>query len=304
MRTIFNMLRVPNLLIISFTFLMLRYMVFIPVYSAVAIAPGMSSVNFVVMIVATLIIAAAGYISNDYFDVITDRVNKPVKQYIGKQITPGLALSTALLLSLFSAFLSLWLTWKIKSWLPAALLLLALVVVWWYAIQLKKSFVWGNIAVASLSAGTIAMAWIIEKQCILIPAILSETITHIVTAISIFAFLLSLLREIVKDMEDMQGDKLIGSKSIPITKGIPFTKNVLVLIAAFTIVLLIVSQVFLFQYHSYVAITWLLIFVEIPIIWFAASLRKSQSKADYHKLSKSLKLIMLGGILTLVAGQF
>ncbi len=304
MRTIYNMLRVPNLLIIAFTFLMLWYLVFIPVYSSYSISPGMSSLNFIILIVASVIIAAAGYISNDYFDVITDRVNKPGKQYIGKQITPGSALSTALLLSLISALLSLWLTWKIKSGLPATLLLSALIVVWWYAIRLKKSFVWGNMAVASMSAGTIAMAWIIEKQCVIIPAEPSGIITLIVTAISIFAFMLSLLREIVKDIEDVEGDKLIGCKSLPIIKGISFTKNIVLVITAVTFVLLIISQVYLFQFQKYVAVIWLLLFAEIPIIWFTFKIRNSQSKADFHKLSSLVKWIMLGGILTMVAGQF
>lgn len=304
MRTIYNMLRVPNLLIIAFTFLMLRYLVFIPVYSAFSIAPGMSSLNYLLLIVATVIIAAAGYIANDYFDVITDRVNKPGKQYIGEQITPGSALSTAILLSLFSVLLSFWLTWKIKSGLPATMLLSALIVVWWYAIRLKKSFVWGNIAVACMSAGTIAMAWVIEKQCVTIPAEPSGIITLIVTAISIFAFLLSLLREIVKDIEDIEGDKLIACKSIPIIKGVSFTKNIVLFITTVTFVLLIISQVYLFQFQRYIAVTWLLIFVEIPIIWFAFAIKNSKSKADFHKLSSLVKWIMLGGILTMVAGQF
>ena len=304
MHTMLNMLRVPNLLIIALTFLMLRHLVFIPVYSDYSITPGMSSLNFIILIVATVIIAAAGYISNDYFDVITDRVNKPEKQYIGRQITPGSALSTAVLLSLISALISLWLTWKIKSGLPATLLLLALIVVWWYAIRLKKSFILGNMAVACMSAGTIAMAWIIEKQCVTIPSEPSRIITLIITAISIFAFMLSLLREIIKDIEDIEGDKMIGCKSMPIIQGISFTKNIVLLITALTFVLLIISQVYLFQFQRYVALIWLLIFVEIPIIWFAFKLKNSHLKADFHKLSSLVKWIMLGGILTMVAGQF
>ena len=262
------------------------------------------SLNFIILIVTTVIIAAAGYISNDYFDVITDRVNKPGKQYIDKQISSGFAFSTAFLLSLISVLLSFWLIWKMKNGLPAIMLLFALIVVWWYAIKLKKSFVWGNIAVACMSAGTIAMAWIIEKQCVTIPTELSRIITLIITVISIFAFMLSLMREIVKDIEDIEGDKMIGCKSMPIIKGISFTKNIVLLITAVTFVLLMISQVYLFQFQKYIAVIWLLIFVEIPIIWFAFAIRNSKTKADYHKLSSSLKLIMLGGILTMVAGQF
>ena len=304
MRTIFNMLRVPNLLIIAFTFLMLRYLVFIPVYNSFSMIPGMGSLQYFLMIMATILIAAAGYISNDYFDVITDQVNKPEKQYIGKQISPGSALAVALLLSFFAIILSTWLSWIVGSWMPATLLLIALVVVWWYAVQLKKSYLWGNIAVASMSAGTIAMAWLLEMQCSQIPSETSWIITRIVAAISIFAFLLTLLREILKDVEDIEGDRLIHCKSLPIIKGIAFTKSALFAITAITIILLIITQVYLSQYQRFIAVVWLLICVEIPLIWFATTLQKSKRKTEYHKLSTLLKLIMLTGILTLVAGQF
>jgi 4-hydroxybenzoate polyprenyltransferase len=304
MRTIFNMLRVPNLLIIAFTFLMLRYLVFIPVYSSTSMIPGMGSLQYLVMITATIIIAAAGYVSNDYFDVITDRINKPEKQYIGKQISPGSALATALLLSFAAIILSTWLTLLIRSWMPAILLLVALAVVWWYAFQLKKSYIWGNIAVASMSAGTVAMAWLLEMQCLQIPPETSGTITRIVAAISLFAFLLTLLREVLKDIEDIEGDRLIQCKSLPIIKGIAFTKSTLFVITLTTIILLAIAQIYLFQYQRFTAVVWLLICVEIPLIWFATALQKSQTKTEYHKLSTLLKLIMLTGILTLVAGQF
>jgi 4-hydroxybenzoate polyprenyltransferase len=304
MRTIFNMLRVPNLLIIAFTFLMLRYLVFIPVYSSFSMTPGMGSLQYLIMITATILIAAAGYVSNDYFDVVTDRINKPEKQYIGKQISPGSALVIALLLSFAAIILSTWLTLIIRSWMPATLLLIALAVVWWYAVQLKKSYLWGNIAVACMSAGTIAMAWLVETQCSQIPSETSQIITRIVSVISIFAFLLTLLREILKDIEDIKGDRLIDCKSLPIVKGIAFTKSTLFVITLTTIILLAIAQIYLFQYQRFTAVLWLLICVEIPLICFATALQKSKTKTEYHRLSSLLKLIMLTGILTVIAGQF
>ncbi len=144
MRVIFTMLRIPNLLIIALTFLLLRYLVFIPVYSAYAMAPCMVQQHYILMILITVIIAVAGYISNDYFDVVTDSTNKPGKLYIGKQISPASALSTALLFSFVALALSIWLTLIVKSFVPSFLLMLALTVTWWYAMQLKKSFILGK----------------------------------------------------------------------------------------------------------------------------------------------------------------
>lgn len=304
MRTISNMLRLPNLLIIALTFLFLRYLVFIPVYTANSMASGMGSFNFLLMVTTTILIAAAGYISNDYFDVVTDNVNKPEKQYIGKIISPGSAFATAILLSIVAIVFSIWLTLDVKKWLPVALLLSALAVTWWYALRLKKSFLWGNIAVSCMSAGTIAMAWLIEKQCSQVPDKPSGIITSIIVAISIFAFLLSLLREILKDIEDIEGDRLIHCRSLPIIKGVKFTKVIVLLISGILLLLLLIAQVYLLEFARYPAAIWLLFSVEIPLFYFLRALKKADEKADFHKLSALLKWIMLGGIGTIIAGQF
>lgn len=304
MRTIYTMLRVPNLLIIALTFLLLRYLVFMPVYGAYSIVAGMGSFQYLLMVTSTMLIAAAGYISNDYFDIETDRVNKPEKQYIGLQFTAGMALTTSLFLSIVALALGIWLSLLLQKWLPAILLITALTVVWWYALSLKKSLLWGNIAVAGMSAGTIAMAWMIETQFSQISGEMFRIITCIITAISIFAFLLSFLREIVKDIEDMEGDRLINCKSLPIVKGIPFTKTLLLIFVVFTLLFLIIAQIYLVQFSKIFATIWLFIFVEIPLVFFLRALTKAKIKADYHKLSSLLKWIMVGGIGSIIAGQF
>jgi len=304
MRTIYTMLRVPNLLIIAFTFLLLRYFVFIPVYGAYSIISGMQSLHYMLMITSTILIAAAGYISNDYFDVLTDQVNKPEKQYIGIQMKAGTALSTSVFFSLIAVSLGSWLSILTQSSLPGLLLLTALTVAWLYALTLKKSFLWGNIAVAGMSAGTIAMAWLIENQCSQVQDEPFRIITGIISAISIFAFLLHFLREIVKDIEDMEGDSLINCRSLPLEKGIPFTKTILIVFTAITLLFLVIAQIYLAQYGKNIAVIWLLICVQVPLLYFIKSLTKANTKTDYHKLSTLLKWIMLGGMGSIIAGQF
>lgn len=304
MLAIFKMLRLPNLLIIALTFFIVRYLIFIPGYAKYSLAPGMGNLQYSLLVFITVLIAAAGYIINDYSDVLTDRVNKPEKQYIGKQITPGAALASSALLSLIAVIFSIWLSANLKNWLPATFLLSALLVAWWYALKLKKSFLWGNIAVACMSAGTIAMAWLIEKQVAHIPGDPSGIITRIVIAISIFAFLLSLMREIIKDIEDVEGDRLIHCHSLPIVKGIPFTITILLLLTGITLLLLLLAQGYMLYHYMIFALVWLFIFVEVPLVYFGFKLKSAQKKADFHTLSTLLKWIMLGGIGSIVAGQF
>lgn len=304
MRAIFHMLRIPNLVIIALTFFILRYFVFIPVYARISQIPCMGNLQFSVMVFTTMLIAAAGYISNDYFDIVTDRVNKPHKIYIGNQISAGTTFAIAVLLSLLAISLAIWLSMNLKSWLPALMLCTALFVALWYASALKKSFIWGNVAVSCMSAGTIAMAWIIEKQISRIHGEPSDTITNIVIGISVFAFLLSMMREIVKDLEDMEGDRLINCRSLPLVKGLGKTKQILIVFSLLTIGLLIASQTYLIQYSRLSAVLWLAIVVEIPLVFFILKLRTASLKNEFRKLSMLLKWIMVGGIGTLIAGQF
>jgi 4-hydroxybenzoate polyprenyltransferase len=266
--------------------------------------PGMGNLEYSILIIITILIAAAGYIMNDYFDVLCDRVNKPDKQYIGKQITAGTAISYSVLTSIIAVILSIWLSVNLRTWLPGVLLIFALMVAWWYAIHLKKTFLWGNFAVAGMSAGTIAMAWLIEKQVTFVPQAPATVITKVVAAISIFAFLLSLMREIIKDIEDVEGDRLLHCRSLPIVKGISFAKTILFLLIAITLLLLIIAQNYLLHSSGFIASVWLFIFVEAPLVYFGVMLKKAYGKADYHKLSTLLKWIMLGGIGSIVAGQF
>ncbi len=304
MRTIFTMLRVPNLFMVALTFLLLRHFIFIPVYRVYLVNPEMGSLQYLLMITSTILIAIAGYLSNDYFDVIADKVNKPEKQYIGVHISAGLTLSIALSSSILGMVLAIWLTILMQNVYPAALLCIALTVAWWYAVKLKTSFIWGNIAVAGMSAGTIVMAWLIEYNYSRVPDEPFRIITDIIIAISIFAFLLSLLREIVKDIEDMEGDRLINCKSLPIVKGVPFTKAILFIFTGITFLFLIIAQIYMMRFSMVIAVFWLLVLVEIPLLYFMKSLRIARVKADYHKLSAFLKWIMLGGIGSIIAGQF
>jgi 4-hydroxybenzoate polyprenyltransferase len=87
-------------------------------------------------------------------------------------------------------------------------------------------------------------------------------------------------------------------------KGLPFTKKVLILLVAITFVLLVIAQIYLVQFLKVLAAIWLFLAVEVPLVYFLLKLQKAQSKTDFHSLSSMLKLIMAGGIASIIAGQF
>lgn len=299
MRAIVTMLRVPNLVIIALTFLVIRYFVFIPVYEIHSLVPGVTTLQFILMTTATILIAIAGYISNDYFDMLADRVNKPQKQIIRLYISERLAFSYAIFFSIVAAAIAIWFITETRIWITGLLLFTALFVVWWYAIKLKRSYLWGNLAVGCMSSGTIAMAWLSEIQSQNTDKT-TEIISVIISAVILFAFLLTIIREIVKDIEDAEGDLLLNCRSLPIVKGIPATKKILNLLILLTFLLLIFSQITLISHSLPLTATWLAIFVEIPMIRFIINLKKAVKKTEFHELSTLVKWIMLGGISSLL----
>ena len=297
------MLRLPNLLMIVVTYYLTRQLVFVPIYEHYNVSLRLDAVFFGFMTLATVLIAAAGYLSNDYFDIEADMVNKPEKMYIGNLVSPRSVFSIALLLSGISMAIAIWISIHQHSLMAVGLLLLALGVTWWYAKVLKRSFIWGNVAVACMSAGTIAMAWLIEMQGTGLPKEGVITIGNIVITISLFAFLLSLMREIVKDVEDMEGDRLIGCRSLPIVKGVRFTKAIVFVLLGVTLVLLAATQYKLSIQSRLLAAIWLFVAVDLPLVYFAFKLENARLKADFHSISSLLKWVMLGGMCSLIAGQ-
>jgi 4-hydroxybenzoate polyprenyltransferase len=305
MKLFFQIIRFPNLLIIAFAFLAMKYFVYTPVYLHFNIQiTGNNSLAFFLTILCTMLIAASGYISNDLFDTQTDTINKPDKVYIGSKLSKKATLAYALIISFLSLIIAVLLIFGFGQILTGIFLFWALIVSWWYAVRLKKSFVWGNIAVAFMSAGTIPLATITELNSNNLPANISRLIWLITGSVFAFAWLSSLIRELVKDIEDEPGDRLTNCQSVPVVKGIRFTKMMITSLVILMIILLIPAQLWLFRFSRHFAAIWLLLAVEIPAIWVLFKLRRATLQNEYHVVSQLIKWIMVAGILSLVTAQF
>jgi len=171
--------------------------------------------------------------------------------------------------------------------------------VWWYAMRLKKTMVWGNLAVSFMSSLTIGMAWFYEwillKQTGAYDAVV-RPVTEITAGIVVFAFSLTFIREVIKDMEDVEGDLPFGCRSLPIRLGIPATKRILLVITIVLLALLLTAQYFLYQRQIFLVVYWLIPAVEIPLLLFLYRMASAASPIQYHRLSSMLKWIMVGGI--------
>jgi 4-hydroxybenzoate polyprenyltransferase len=228
---------------------------------------------------STVIIAAAGYIINDYYDVKIDLINKPERVVVGKSITRRYAILFHTFLSVTGVGLGILVSWRI-----AAINFISAFLLWWYSNNLKRLPFVGNMAVAFLTGLSIAL-------------INAVYYTHhvLIYVYALFAFFITLVREIIKDMEDLKGDNTYGCKTLPIIWGIRKTKNVLYgLLATFVSAVLVIHFL-----SSTLPIYYFLVFLLLPLVALVFRLVRADTKKDFNKLSALCKLIMLLGILSM-----
>lgn len=228
---------------------------------------------------STVMIAAAGYVINDYFDIKIDLINKPAEVMVGQSITRRSAI-------LLHSFLSAGgvLTGFLVSWKIAVINLFSSIILWWYSSTLKRKPFSGNFAIATLTGLSIAMLYLIYPN---------SPITVLLYAV--FAFAITLIREAVKDMEDLEGDRAFNCRTIPIIWGIAVTKRYIGVL----VILLTTATILVHVYLHHLPTTYFLSLVLLPLAWFSYLLIKADTVKEYHQLSQWTKAIMLTGILSM-----
>jgi len=228
---------------------------------------------------STVSIAAGGYIINDYYDVKIDYINKPERVVIGKKITRRYAILFHIMLSSIGILLGYYLSWKI-----AAVNIVSVFLLWLYSNNLKRLPFVGNFTVAFLTG-----------LAVFVVDIFYQTQNSLVVIYALFAFFMTLVREIIKDVEDLKGDNSFGCKTLPIVWGIRKTKifiNVIVVI--FMAIVIVLNQFYKalpFKYH--------MVFLFLPLLWLSYRLVRADMKKDFTRLSTFCKVIMMLGILSM-----
>lgn len=228
---------------------------------------------------STIFIAAAGYIINDYYDVKIDLINKPERVVIGKGIKRRYALLFHTVLSVSGIAIGFLLNWKI-----GALNFFCAFLLWLYSNALKRLPFIGNFTVGLLTGLSI---FIVN---LLYPPSLVLTVIY-----SLFAFFITLVREIIKDLEDLRGDDTFGCKTLPIVWGIRKTK-------VFIYFLLILFSVFVMSLHLFITplpMQFFLWFLFMPMVMLGGWLVRADTRRDFYQLSQFCKVIMLAGVLSM-----
>jgi len=304
-----KLIRLKNLIMVAALQYLLLYCLIIPFlrfhYSHILglyMIPQLSNLDFFFLVLATVLITAAGYVINDYFDLSIDMINHPQHVILGKKISLRTALVTHWIFNIIGVALGFYISWRIDMTNLGFIFIFTAGLLWYYSTIFKRELIIGNLIVAILTAIIPLLVMIYE----IIPLNLVyrsqlqyfylnfNDIVFWIFGFSFFAFISTFVREIIKDIEDFEGDNAYGRKSIPIVLGITNAKiivislQVLFTLAVFWANLMYVDDVLSKWYLS--------IGVILPSLFLVYKIAIAKAEKDYKYASRILKVIMIAGI--------
>ncbi|MFO7852115.1 MAG: geranylgeranylglycerol-phosphate geranylgeranyltransferase [Bacteroidota bacterium] len=258
-------------------------------------------IDFLILVLATVFITAGGYVINDYFDIRTDLVNKG-EVIVGTKVPRRRAMMWHNILSGLGVVAGFWVSYRLGYFWLGSVFLVVSGLLYFYSVTYKRQFLVGNIIVALLTAFVPLLVAIYELLAMhnyygsqLLSPYSIKVIFYWVTGFSGFAFLTTLAREIVKDMEDFEGDRAYGSRSLPVVAGIRFSKIIVSSIISITIILMIIMWALYIK--DIISLLYILLALVIPLVYSILALIRGQSTAQFNYVSTVIKGVMLTGIL-------
>lgn len=302
----FQLIRWPNLFFIALTQALFYYLILLPSFIQIGPKAYLNILDqqlFWLLSLSSVLIAAAGYIINDYFDLNIDRVNKPDRIVVERVIRRRWTILWHWILTGIGLLIGLYISWKLRNPLIIISHLVCVTLLWFYSTTFKRKFLIGNIMVSVLTAWVILVLYVCEFRFhrFVDPVYhsLLARVYKFAILYSSFAFIISLIREVIKDMEDMEGDAQAGCKTMPIVWGINVSK---IFVATWIIVLiaaLVMVQFYVLQFRWWWTIVYTFLFIIGPLVRLISRLRIAVTSIEFHKLSILVKMIMLTGILSM-----
>jgi 4-hydroxybenzoate polyprenyltransferase len=294
-----RLFRLPNILIVAATQILIRYCIISPLLGQGNMSLQLPGGLFAMLVVATVFTTAAGYVINDYFDRKIDRVNKPSAVIVGKFVNPRHAMAYHLFLSITGTILGIWVSFRAHVLYLSLIFFMVNGLLWFYSTTYKRQFLLGNFIVALLAAFVPFLVLLYE-----LPLLAREYGSQFtpmvkylmiwVLGFALFAFLLNLIREFVKDAEDLEGDRVFGKRTIPVVWGIPATRWIssALLLAA---ILLLISAWYYFIPDG-ISLIYFIFFLIIPMLVAMGILLTKNSTGSFHQASLLLKFILITGL--------
>lgn len=294
-----KLIRYKNLLMFLLTMVLTKYAL-ISSY----VEPSLSNIEFLIFISSVLLIASGGYIINDIYDIEVDRINKPNKLFIGESISVRNAWISYVILTVLGILFGVLISYKKHLFDHSFYFVATALGLFLYSKFLKRLPLIGNLLISILVSLVIFLIYDIDyKLAIKRDVFTNLSLLIVVFYYIIFSFLATLIREIIKDVEDIDGDYNLRMKTFPIIFGKARTKNLAIILMGILLVFLILLLKEPFLLTSYTFLVGVLI--EIGLILYTINkLWNAKTKKQFHFLSNLMKLIMLLGILSMGLFKF
>jgi 4-hydroxybenzoate polyprenyltransferase len=311
MKAFLKLIRWKNLLIVILTMILMRYCVLAALIGKLSIimqdgttatmSLRFSLPDFILLVLATVFLTAGGYVINDYFDIKTDLINKG-KVIVGTRIPRRHAMMWHNIFNIAGVLIGFYISWKSGYFWLGSMFLLVSGLLYFYSASYKRQFLIGNLVVAALVAMVPLLVVIYEWPALYryytVNAINLPDISFIfywVGGFALFAFLTTLTREIIKDIEDFEGDIAYGRNTVPVVLGILTARIISIALVVITIILLFLAWHFFIS--DKITLIYMSVAVILPLIWVIISVLLSNDKKKLHGASTLMKIVMLTGIL-------
>ncbi len=292
-----RLIRYQNLLMLALMQLIFRYGFLI--WYDVPLA--LTHWQYALLILATISIAGAGYLINDIMDRDTDQDNKPEKVIVGNSISESRAYNYYFGLNAIGVLAGSYLSFAIGKLSFAMIFISVVLILYMYATSFKQNLLVGNFLVALLLSFSVLIVGVFD----MFPALTAENrgamglIFGVMIDYAIFAFIINFLREIVKDLEDVNGDYNQGMATLPIVLGVARTAILVFWMSFIPIgVLLYYINTYFIAFDLFIVTAYALAFVVAPLVYFTVKMYSAKTKKDFRHLANVLKMVLLFGIIS------
>jgi 4-hydroxybenzoate polyprenyltransferase len=313
MKGFLQLIRWQNLIIVILTMVMMRYFIIEPLISKVPVTLSEGSgepasmvlqfplISFVILVLSTIFITAGGYVINDYFDIKTDLINRG-EVIVGTKVPRRLAMMWHSILNILGVAGGFYISWKAGYIWMGILFVIVSGLLYFYSASYKRQFLIGNLIVAFFTAMVPLLVILYEwpalyqfysSNAAIMPGL--SFLFYWVGGFALFAFLTTLAREVIKDIEDFEGDLAYGRNTMPVVMGVTASKIVAISLIIITISLL--YFVWYFFINDKITLIYLSAAIVLPLLYVILQLVISKTRRQLHHASRMMKLIMLAGIL-------
>lgn len=304
MTAFFKLIRIQNLVFLAFIQFMMRQVILMPILQKYGFEISQNNTPIILLILATVFIAAGGYVLNDYFDIRIDKINRPEKLIVTNEISKRTAMLLHQILTGIGIAAGLLLAYYTRSFTLAFIFIVIPGLLWFYSASYKRQFLTGNLTVAFLAAMAVLVVAITEV------AVLRKEYANLIFetpipgqfygwlgGFALFSFLTTWIREIIKDIQDEAGDREMECRTMPIKWGLKRTKTFLYLLIAVTIMALYAANAMYIEFAGNMTLNYITFGLVLPFLTLAYLIYVAKLPKEFQQAATMAKFIMLIGVL-------